>query len=96
MKLDQLAEPKPMLDEDTLATITKGSQIKIQLTDGISDKFNETIIMEVVNRDSHVIEARFIRRQTGRFDDAQSASVSPFSTDTVVFIKEAVFAVLND
>lgn len=96
MKLDQLAEPKPVLDKETLATITNGSQIKIQLTDGISDKFNETIIMEVVNRDSHVIEAKFIRRQTSRFEDAQLASVSPFLTDTVVFIKEAVFAVLND
>lgn len=96
MKLDQLAEPKPILDEETLATIIKGSQIKIQLTDGVSDKFNETIIMEVVNRDSHVIEAKFIRRQTGRFEGAQSVSVSPFLTDTVVFIKEAVFAVLND
>jgi hypothetical protein len=96
MKLNQFAQPKPILDEVTLASIRKGSKVKVQLTDGISDMFNETIILEVVDRDEHVLECKFIRRQIERFGNNDEEFKSPFLQDTVVFIKEAVFAVTND
>lgn len=44
MKLDRLAHCNPILLDEELATIKIGSQVIIQLTDGISDHFNETQI----------------------------------------------------
>lgn len=96
MKLNELAQPEPILSDAELATIKSGSLVKIQLTDGISDKFNETIIVEVTGRDDHVIEGKFIKRQLGRFDDKSKEFKSPFAVDTILFIKEAVFAIEND
>lgn len=97
MELNQLAQPKPILDEVTLASIRPGSLVKIQITDGISDKFNETIIMRVKNRDEHVLECEFVERQLrDRFADKSHQYKTPFQLDTVLFIKEAVFAVENE
>lgn len=97
MELTQLAQPKPILDEETLSSIRPGSLVKIQLTDGISDKFNETIVMRVKNRDEHILECEFVRRQLrDRFADDNLQFKTPFKLSRIVFIKEAVFAVEND
>ncbi|WP_260440723.1 MULTISPECIES: hypothetical protein [Serratia] len=96
MKLNEFAHPEPILSDAELATIKIGSLVKIQLTDGIGDKFNETIIVEVTGRDEHFIEGKFIKRQLGRFDDKSKEFKSPFALDTFHFIKEAVFAIEND
>lgn len=95
MKLNELAQPNPILSDEELATIKNGSLVKIQLTDGINDKFNETIIVEVTGRDEHVIEGKFIRRQLETIDKSMEFK-SPFAVDTILFIKEAVFAIEND
>lgn len=97
MELTQLAQPNPILDEQTLSSIRPGTLVKIQLTDGVSDKFNETIVMKVNNRDEHVLECEFVKRQLrDKFADKSLEFVTPFKLDRVLFIKEAVFAVDNE
>ncbi|MDJ7442938.1 hypothetical protein LEH14_16610 [Salmonella enterica] len=96
MKRDLLAEPKPILNEDELASIRIGSRVIVQLTDGISDKFNDSIVLRVKSRDEHVLECEFLYRKLNKFDDQNLKYKSPFQEETLVFIKEAVFDVEND
>ncbi|HAT3922214.1 TPA: hypothetical protein I9Y36_000709 [Citrobacter amalonaticus] len=96
MKLTMLAQPNPILDEEILETIRTGTRVIVQLTDGVSDKFNISIVLRVRDRDEHVLECEFLHRKIGKFDDQSLKYKSPFQEDVVVFIKEAVFDVEND
>jgi hypothetical protein len=96
MKRNLLAEPNPILNTEVLASIRAGSRVIVQLTDGISDKFNDSIVLRVKNRDEHVLECEFLYRKLNKFDDQSLKYKSPFQEETLVFIKEAVFDVEND
>ncbi|WP_145516146.1 hypothetical protein [Yersinia aleksiciae] len=97
MKLERFARPSPILDEQILASIEIGSLVKVQLTDGISNIFNDTVVLKVTGRDDHELECTFERREIDKCSgDKNTEFKSPFELEKIRVIKQCVFAIENN
>lgn len=96
MKLNKLAQRQPPLSSDKIDTIKIGKLLKIQLTDGITDMFNETIVVRVIGFDNRCVRVEFCERQIGRYNDQSLKFKSPFHSDTISLTSEYIFAIDDD